>query len=286
LLKLITYYTKPFYRSKNRLIKSAKIFGINNIEVYNDIWLRKQNFYIENLEILSQPRGAGYWLWKPYIILKELNSLNEDDYLIYSDAAIEFVNKIDSLLPYVDSNNGFGIFCTHGYKNIEYTKRDCFVLMNADSEKFWYGQKAAAGFMIFKKNTKTVNFVNSWLNFSKNKYILTDIDNFYSSKNYNEFIDHRHDQSVLSLLVILNDINLLRDSTQYGNPWKDNKFRVDNEFCEVPYSDEPWVNYKYPTILNHHRKKNDLRLIDNIKYFINKILNFETSSIGNNRWFK
>ena len=30
--------------------------------------------------------GAGYWCWKPFIMLRELESLQEGDYLLYTDA--------------------------------------------------------------------------------------------------------------------------------------------------------------------------------------------------------
>ena len=31
-------------------------------------------------------QGAGFWVWKPFIILKELEHLEEGDYLLYTDA--------------------------------------------------------------------------------------------------------------------------------------------------------------------------------------------------------
>ena len=39
-------------------------------------WTRTQllnsDFYLQNKRILDQPRGAGFWSWKPYIILQTL----------------------------------------------------------------------------------------------------------------------------------------------------------------------------------------------------------------------
>ena len=41
------------------------------------------NFKKKNKDILSRERGNGYWIWKPYFILKTLkNKLNIGDYLI------------------------------------------------------------------------------------------------------------------------------------------------------------------------------------------------------------
>ena len=33
------------------------------------------DFVAKNKELLSKPRGAGYWVWKPYIILKTLKMI-------------------------------------------------------------------------------------------------------------------------------------------------------------------------------------------------------------------
>jgi hypothetical protein len=42
---------------------TAKIYTMNDIDDY---------FKAKNADILNQPRGSGYWIWKPYIILKKL----------------------------------------------------------------------------------------------------------------------------------------------------------------------------------------------------------------------
>ncbi len=43
-------------------------------------------FRVENEAILTQARGAGYWLWKPFIILETLSKLPPGAALVYSDA--------------------------------------------------------------------------------------------------------------------------------------------------------------------------------------------------------
>ncbi len=52
-------------------------------------------FKLSNNDILSRNRGNGYWLWKPYFILKTLKEkLREGDYLIYTDATILYLSLI------------------------------------------------------------------------------------------------------------------------------------------------------------------------------------------------
>lgn len=52
----------------------------------------------EHQHILSQQRGAGYWLWKPYIIYKNLIELRDDDVLLYCDSGARFEKSFDNYM--------------------------------------------------------------------------------------------------------------------------------------------------------------------------------------------
>jgi len=65
-LSLVTFSTPNFNYSKNLLLKSAKRTGIESVFAYTEKDFKKSSFYNAHYEIASQPRGAGYWLWKPY----------------------------------------------------------------------------------------------------------------------------------------------------------------------------------------------------------------------------
>ena len=57
------------------------------------------NFKKKNEDILSRERGNGYWLWKPYFILKAFKEkLNKGDYLIYTDAGIYYCKNLIKFL--------------------------------------------------------------------------------------------------------------------------------------------------------------------------------------------
>ena len=55
-------------------------------------------FFKMNEHILLQKRGAGYWLWKPYVLLRELYLAEEGDVIVYSDAAVDVIENIDYLV--------------------------------------------------------------------------------------------------------------------------------------------------------------------------------------------
>lgn len=51
-------------------------------------------------------QGAGFWVWKPFIILKELEHLEEGDYLLYTDAGARRGGF--SIIPWSRLSNGSG----------------------------------------------------------------------------------------------------------------------------------------------------------------------------------
>ncbi len=55
-------------------------------------------FFSKHIKILLNERGAGYWLWKPYIIYKVLKDVKESDYVFYADTGSFFVHSIGPII--------------------------------------------------------------------------------------------------------------------------------------------------------------------------------------------
>lgn len=187
---------------------------------YSDL---DEEFKEKNKKILEQERGAGYWLWKPYIIKKSLEKINNDEILFYSDSGISFIKPIDELIDIMDSSSEklllFELEDFH--PNKRWTKRDCFVLMNLDSEPFLNQPQLLASYMVMRKNDFVLSFIDEWLTFAQDYRIITDSPNECGLDNYGDFYDHRHDQSILSLLGRKYNILNVPDISQYGSGrWK------------------------------------------------------------------
>lgn len=178
-----------------------------------------EDFINENIKILSQQRGAGYWMWKPFVIKKALESINENEILMYSDSGITFIKNINEIVDIMDSTNEklllFELEDIH--PNKRWTKRDCFVLMGLDKEPYLSKNQLLASYILMRKNDFVINFINEWLTYAKDYRIITDTPNECGLPNYQEFVDHRHDQSILSLLGRKYDIKNIPDISQFGN---------------------------------------------------------------------
>ena len=83
----------------------------------------------------------------------------------------------------------------------QYTKRDAFILMGADSPFYTDTRQYCANIQIYKKSKYTQKFIEELLYYSQDKRIISDDNNTLGFQNYKEFIDNRHDQTVLSLLI-------------------------------------------------------------------------------------
>lgn len=271
---MISYANKPFFQSQKKLAKSALCNGVDKVVMYSDLWVRSQKlFYNSNKIILNQKRGNGYWLWKPYIILDALNNIDEDDILIYADSGVEFLKEVTPLVHLLNQN-GILLFKNNEHLNFTWTKRDCFILMSCDSSRFHFGPQISASCIMVKKNKLVLKILNEWLYYATNEKIITDEENVSGYSNLLGFIDHRHDQSILSLLSIKYQIELFRDPSQWGNHYKLSEYYEDGEYLDKGHYVEPMINSPYFTILNSHRKKIPLSIHDYFEYAIDYLKYF------------
>lgn len=175
-------------------------------------------FYKEYAHILYEKKGAGYWLWKPMIILATLKAFaNEGDLVFYSDSGATFISNVNALMSTCTEENPIILFDQPGLKLSTYTKRDTFYYMQADNESYYNTNILTASFQIYNKCQQSIMFVREYFNWCCDVRILTDIANTCGLPNLPNFIDHRHDQSILSIIAKQHDIKLHRDPSQFGN---------------------------------------------------------------------
>ncbi len=196
-------------------VRKNKIF--DTVMPFTKEWLITTDFYTQNKSILDRTRLCGYGLWKPYVILEAFKSAENNDIIVYMDCGdIPTNSDINNCVKnYIESNNEK--YFLSGYANTHrmYTKRDAFVLMGCDSPKYWNDIQQEDGFIALKKSNSNIQFVEEWLEYCKNENILTDVPNICGEHNFPEFIDHRHDQSVISILKTKYSIPMNDDIRSY-----------------------------------------------------------------------
>jgi hypothetical protein len=260
-----TFSTPDFKVYQNELIESARKFGIRNFFTHNSKQLRKTSFYKSHHEIFSHDRGFGYWIWKPYYILEALNRVNEGDIIFYADSGCLLIENPNVLIEICKKNeSGIVAFDAWPLTNQQWCKRDAFVIMNCDSEEFWFAKHVIATTMLIRKSSFTVSFVTEWLKYCCNIHALTEIENKYGI-NKEGFVKHMGDQPIFSLLINKYKIETYRNPSKWGNFLKLRDFRVLGEFVVYPYQVEnsitdysqvPYDNSPFGTIFIYNRKQN------------------------------
>ncbi len=234
---LITYANHIYLDSRKKLIASSKKFS--DFDEYHAFapWDLDIEFRNKNHAILKQQRGDGYWLWKPYIIDKILTQMDEGDILFYADAGCYFIKPAKILIDVftISSLPIMTFELEHAEKH--WTKKDCFIAIN---HKCLHPKQRQACYHLWRKNKVSEKIVKEWLHYAQDPQLITDLPSKHP--NYTGFIEHRHDQSIFSLLTKKHNIPVFRDPSQYGN-----------EFINQ------YKNSPYKQIIRSTRKKSSLK---------------------------
>jgi hypothetical protein len=202
----VSFGTDSFRQSLTRLCRSAKKFGLRDIRIYRRDHPAVRRAIEENPRIMGQRRGAGYWLWKPYVLLDTLNDVPKEAVVIYSDAGHRYIADPAPLIE-LAATRDIVLFHNNGrHLQRSWTKRDCFVLMHADLPEHWNALQLDASIQIYRASEKARDFLLELREVMRDERILCDEANTCGLPNFEEFRDHRHDQSVLTILALKHGI--------------------------------------------------------------------------------
>lgn len=233
---IVIFGTADYHNAIESLLTSARgYFDHYHVFSQKDIDI---DFYNKHIKILSASRGAGYWLWKPYFIKKILTEAGDGDIVFYVDAGNIFLRDPSFLYDYASDiilfDNRDGMVDGSPAQNFISCKKDAFVLMDCDNSDCVNATHLNASYQVYKRSEVSLNFVSQYLSYCTVDQIITDEPNQHGN-NYPGYYDHRHDQSVLSLLAYKNDITPLVDPSEWGN------------IC---------VYRGFQQLFHHHRNKN------------------------------
>lgn len=204
----------PFLEAVDRLTKQAEslhifdeIHGLkeNDLKADTEFWNRHGNFLIYN-------RGFGYWLWKPYLIKTIYDKMEEGDVLMYCDCGNELdIRKKESIVKLFDIVQTELLLGSYpGEKTkvrspiineINWCKRDVLRYLNVEYDNdILYTSQRQANTLVILKCSRTKYLINDWCAITNNNYHLID-DSPSTIPNYDCFIEHRHDQSIFSVLT-------------------------------------------------------------------------------------
>lgn len=269
---LVTFSDESMSRSADVCMASAETHGVYSVGYWpydapvdhprrrNVKGFKQSTFYKQNEALLSQPRGLGYWAWKPYIIGKSMKSLIDGDILIYADAGIEFIDNVSHIIDRMDQD----IFLFgNNWEHAHWCKRDIIdeIMPNGrpyvdDDKRFdfklpsvpreFFGKQCQASVIFFRVSDYTRAFVKEWLDWCLFEGGRLIDDSPSRTPNHPEFRENRHDQAILTTMAYREGIKLHWWASVYnkgGSP-------------EFIYERGDYPDEGYPVLFSHHRKRN------------------------------
>jgi hypothetical protein len=182
-------YVYHFNTSADKLNIFKELFS-------NQVTLRKV------LPVCAHALEPRVFFYKVYAINDCL--VNNSKSMIYSDSTNCFINKTLELESDLQDGALFLPYRHPGLSNQYWTTKKCFKEMEAPDAKhmpqYW------AGFQVYKRTLDNIRFVSDMFGYMKNPNVaLPDTTVKYPDGENTKCIEHRQDQSVLSILMHKHD---------------------------------------------------------------------------------
>ncbi len=183
-----------------KIIKQLNIFNntiiytANNLKSDTTFWNMHKTF-IEN-----NKRGYGYWIWKPYLIYKTMQTMNDGDILLYLDCDIKIEpSEKQYLLDCINAVKKDKIIGTFTKIEKDWTKMDLIHKLNMNKEEYLNSPQHQSGIILFLVCNETRKLVSEWYRLCCDYHNVNDSKSIHP--NIQTFREHRHDQSIFSLLT-------------------------------------------------------------------------------------
>lgn len=229
-------------------------------------------FKRKNHDLLCVERGAGLWLWKPYFILKTLESVPENHYVIYLDAGVIVVNEFRHLIESLEKSHQDVMVFELPLIEEEWTKKEIYSAIAPDFNRSI--NQILSGYIILKNTRVSRNLITEWLNHMQNPVCILP-QNVTKEPNYWNFVENRDDQSVFSLICHKDNITPFRDPSQFGTyPFKYAWIpKFGYKWKKYSFRPQKYTNSPYPQILISNRSEDPKKKIrkEKIINFINSL---------------
>lgn len=191
----------------------------------------------QNKDILKFKKGYGNMFWKGPLIHKVSKDMDNGDILIYLDAdfilnePVNFTDMTNEILRKEESIFfKVGEAEQKGYFEKFYTKKELLDYFEVDPHSgSGMNPQIMSGAQFYYINEPTREFITKYAEISLVPGLIS--DEFDPDQQIDGFVDHRHDQSILSTLInykILtpDKFTILDDPTQFGPKETDSKFTL------------------------------------------------------------
>jgi len=195
-----------YIEATDRLVNQAtKTDMFDEIVSYTDTDLKSMaEFWDRHGEfVLSNTRMYGYGIWKPYLVMKELEGLVDGDILFYADSGCEFdlecenpKEEFDKIIVNLKEHK---FIATLSNWDTCMNKMDTVCRLEMENHPEFLTEQIQATTFVMEKCDRTTAFVKEWYELCCSYHLINDVASVIPNRP--DYDDHRHEQSVMSLLI-------------------------------------------------------------------------------------
>ena len=210
-------------RAAKRLIREADALEIFDASYsLNFKWLKKNDFeiaqFIKSCLDNGDSKGFGYWAWKPSV-LSWLATNHPDATIVYIDAGFVIFDSVCSRAGFkawltLAENHGSLAFSLSSFRENEWTKLETLAVF--DPKNLYGLTDQIQANLIILSPTQAKEFIPQFRNAVRLDDGFHLKGNTTDSRSIN-FVSHRHDQSIFSLLWKTNKFFTIPDQTDPSN---------------------------------------------------------------------
>lgn len=236
----------------------APRFGADEVRVYDDHWLMHEHreFVAQNRWLWEHhhQRGFGWYAWKPFLLLDALSRAEPGDVVLFTDADTFPIDDFSMLYERCARDGGIMLFKAGGNVRQRFTqgqwcKRDCFIVMGQDEERYRTAEAGVARFMLFQKGPwRPQQFLMEWLTYCVNPRATT-FDPSVLGDEPAGFVEHRTEQAIMTNLAHKYGLRLYREACELGNAFPEDQELYPQLFSQM----NPWGNKTAPCVGSRFR---------------------------------
>ena len=205
---------------RSEMFDECVAFSGSDLQSDEEFWSAHGAFVAANC------RGYGYWIWKPWLAKRMFERMADGDIMLYMDAGCEInltaLPKLHDYFQFAEEEGSLffiqGVACKERF----WTKSDTIDRFEMRDTHLIETPQVAATLWFFKKTSANVEFVDRWFSIlTSDGYHHVD-DSPSVSLALPGFKEHRHDQSVFSLMAKEEGRRGSRDKLWYRN-WAQGK---------------------------------------------------------------
>ena len=236
-IKLVTFSDGSYAlrAAGRRLVKEADSTGWFNYPAEHwtveTLRAKMPEFFARHEKfIVDHPKGYGLWIWKPAILAYLIDHLEDGEMVLFLDAGCQLNanhNSWHRFQQYVEMCNGGDLLVmqladdSFGFDNLTDAAWTKISVLNSLDPHSTYRKtnQIQSGIIFAIKSKKSQSLAKKWMNTCIDMEYSFLVDPLGSDSQPDDFIQHRWEQSILSLIVKSEGVVPLLDETYFYPNW-------------------------------------------------------------------